>query len=119
MGLTKVKMHEAGHLGQVHFVYLTVHMFCLNHNISKSAVPNVDDNEEYRGFSCFVSWGEGNTHNPSGEPVSNNSQSGSCVCPPFPFPRLYPREYHTCAQEDMYNTVHCIIVCKCEILEAT
>lgn len=37
MGLTKVKMHEAGHLGQVHFIYLTVHMFYLSNNINKSA----------------------------------------------------------------------------------
>ena len=45
------------------------------------------------------------------------------MCMPFhspvPFPKLLLAENHTCAEEDMYSAIDCIIVCKCKVVEAT
>lgn len=75
MVLTKVKMHEAGHLGQLHFIYLNVLCYISITTLIRLPKPNVDNSEEYQDFSCFVSRGKVDTHNLSGESISSNLPS--------------------------------------------
>ena len=52
--LTKVKMHEAGHVGQVHFIYLNVLCYISITTLVSLPKPNVDNSEEYQDFFALL-----------------------------------------------------------------